>query len=42
MSINKFAIKGSFGATYKNVLTSEISIGYPQYISIGAGVRIGF
>ena len=42
ISINKFSIKGSFGATYKNVLTSEISIGYPQYISIGAGIRIGF
>lgn len=41
ISINKFSIKGSFGATYKNVFTSELSIGYPQYITIGAGLRIG-
>lgn len=41
ISINKVTVKGSLGATYKNVLTGEVILGYPQYLSIGAGLRIG-
>lgn len=41
-SINKFAIKAKFGATFKNTFTGEISLGYPQYFTIGLGTKFNF
>ncbi|WP_064591016.1 hypothetical protein [Streptobacillus moniliformis] len=41
-SITKFSIKAKFGTTFKDNFTSEISVGYPQYITMGLGSKFSF
>ncbi|WP_073508072.1 hypothetical protein [Streptobacillus notomytis] len=41
-SITKFSIKAKFGTIFKGNFTSEISVGYPQYITLSLGSKFNF
>ncbi|CAM3124376.1 hypothetical protein [Streptobacillus ratti] len=41
-SITKFSIKAKFGTTFKGNFTSEIALGYPQYLTLSLGSKFNF